>query len=110
MTTNYNPSSGVGVPYVRVHRITIDWPDRGLLPVARIEQSLAVILADGSIRQIEVLPTIQTTLDLANDGEDEIQIVHPETGDAVPGMVTTLNQTFLAVLAVVRAKQLATGG
>lgn len=105
MASNYNPSSGVGIPYKRAHRITIDWPDRGLVPHARIEQSLAVVLADGSIRQIEVIPPIHAALDLANEGDNQIQIVHPDTGEAIPGMTTTLNQAFLAVLAVVRKAQ-----
>jgi hypothetical protein len=106
-TTNYDPSSPVGVPYVRAHRVTIDWPDRGLLPRYAIEQSLAVRLADESIRQIEVLPTLHGSMDLANDGDTGIQVVHPDTGVDIPGMTTSLNQAFLAVLAVVRQAQVA---
>ena len=109
MATNYNPSSPVGVPYVRAHRVTIEWPDRGLVPWFVIEQSLAVRLADDSIRQIEVLPTLRGTMDLANDGDDAIQVVHPETGAEITGMTTSLNQAFLAVLAVVRQAQIAGG-
>jgi hypothetical protein len=103
---NYDSSSPVGVPYVRAHRVTIEWPDRGLLPWFVIEQSLAVRLADDSIRQIEVLPQLRGTMDLANDGEAPIPLVHPDTGAAL-GQDTTLNQAFLAVLAVVRQAQVA---
>jgi hypothetical protein len=104
---NYNPSSPVGVPYVRAHKVTINWPDRGLVPTFAIEQSLAVRLTDESIRQIELLPTLHGTMDLANDGDDAIQVVHPDTGVEIPGMTTSLNQAFLAVLAVVRQAQVA---
>ena len=102
---NYD-SSQVGVPYVRVHKIIIHYPDNGQLPWAVIDQSLAVKLADGTIRKIEDLPSLQRAFDLANDGSDPIPLVSPETGAAL-GADTSLNQVMLAILAVVRKEQLA---
>ncbi len=106
-TTNYNPSSPVGVPYVRAHRVTIDWPDRGLLPRRTIEQSLATRMADDTIRQLEVLTTIHGSMDLANDGDAPIPLINPETGETISGQFTSLNQAFMCVLAVVRQSQIA---
>lgn len=99
---NYDPSK-VGVPYVRAHRIVIDYPDGGRTPTATIEQSLAVKLADGTVRKLEDVPQIDATLNFAN-GNNPIPLVDPET--ALPtGSTTTLNQVFLGMLAVVRAEQ-----
>lgn len=101
---NYDASQ-MGVPYVRAHRIIINWPDSSMSPTASIEQSLAVLLADGSIRKLQDLPTIETALDMQNDGGDPIPLVNPEDGTDL-GQNTSLNMVMLGVLAVVRAKQL----
>lgn len=103
MTTNYNPSQ-VGVPYVRAHKITINYPDNNLLPTVRIEQSLAVKLLDGTPRQIEVLLPIERQIDLPNAGNDPIPMVDPETGEPI-GQNTSLNLTMLHILAVLRQEQ-----
>lgn len=105
---NYNASQ-VGVPFVRAYNIRIAYPDNGILPSVVIEQALAVKLADGTIRKIEDLAPINASIDLANDGNDPIPLVSPEDGSAL-GANTSLNQTFLAVLAVVRSKQLIAEG
>lgn len=100
--TNYDASQ-VGVPYVRAHRVTINYPDNKQMPTATIEQSLAVRMADGSARQLENLPAISCVLDFSK-GNDPIPLVSNETG-APLGADTSLNQAFIAVLAVVRAEQ-----
>lgn len=105
---NYNASQ-VGVPYVRAYNIRIAYPDNGALPSVVIEQGLAVKLADGTVRKLDDLSPINVSIDLANDGNDPIPLVSPEDGSAL-GADTSLNQTFLAILAVVRAKQLAAEG
>jgi len=105
MTTNYDASQ-VGVPYVRAHRITINYPDNGQLPSVAIEQSLAVKMADGSVRKLEDLEPISSTLDLQNDAMDPIPLVNLEDGSAL-GADTSLAMVMLGVLAVVREKQLA---
>ena len=100
---NYNGSQ-VGVPYVRAHRLTVNWPDNGQMPTALIEQSLGVKLADGTVRELQKLGDMTVTLDFATNGNTPIPLVSPE--DATPlGADTTLNQAFLAVLAVIRAEQ-----
>lgn len=109
MSTNYDPSQ-IGVPYVRVGRLTIDWPDsvQGAVPTAKIEQTLAVKLADGSIRTLEKMPDVSVQLDFAK-GNDPIPLINPENG--VPlGADTCLNQAMLTVLAVIRQHQIIAQG
>lgn len=100
---NYD-SSAVGVPYVRAQRITIEYPDRGLPPTVRIEQSLAVKMADGSVRELENKGSFSSSFNMAADGSKPIPLVFPDTGLAI-GQNTTLNNTMLAILAVVRNEQ-----
>lgn len=103
MSLNFDASQ-VGVPFVRAHKITIHYPDNGQTPWATIEQSNGVVLADGKVRTIEQLPTIQRSFDLQNDGNLPVPLVSPTTG-ADLGANTTLNQVFLGILAVVRQEQ-----
>lgn len=100
---NYNASQ-VGVPYVRSHKILIDYPDSGQLPTAVIEQSLAVKLADGTVRNLNDLPPLTITIDFAANGTTPIPLVSPEDGSAL-GANTTLQIAFLNILAVVRQAQ-----
>jgi hypothetical protein len=102
--SNYDGSQ-VGVPYVRAHRVTINWADSESTPTAFIEQSEGVKLADGTIRTLGPLPNILVHLDFAGSGDAAIPLINPENA-AHLGADTTLNQAFLAVLAVVRAEQL----
>lgn len=99
---NYDASQ-VGVPYVRAHRLIISYPDAGQMPTAVVEQSLAVKLADGTVRKLENLADLTINLDFSQ-GDAPIPLVSPD--NAAPlGADTTLNQAFLAVLAVIRAEQ-----
>lgn len=101
---NYDASQ-VGVPYVRANKIVIDYPEAPAMPSVVIEQALAVKLADGSVRTLETLAPLNISLDMLNDGNLPIPLVSPEDGSAL-GANTSLNQTMLAILAVVRSKQL----
>lgn len=113
---NYDASQ-VGVPYVRAHKITIYYPDNGLLPWAEIEQSLAVKLADAKVRKLEELPPITAVFDLGDLGNAFVPLVSPDTGaplDAgliqqLAGLVasghTSLNLVMLNLLAAVRQVQ-----
>ena len=102
---NYDGSQ-VGVPYVRVHRIEIDYPDAGQMPSAVLHQSLAVKCADGKNRKIDDLGTLGVQFDFAAHGSDPIPLVSPD--NAAPlGANTTLNMAMLNILAVVRKAQLA---
>jgi len=104
MTVNYN-NTAVGVPYVRGTQVVIDWPDAAGGPTkATVSQCTAVRLADGSIRNLDVLAPLNVVLDFTNHGNDPIPLVDPSTG-ANLGANTTLNQTMLGVLAVIRQFQ-----
>lgn len=100
---NYNASQ-IGVPYARAYRIVINYPDNGASPSVNVEQGLAVKLADSVVRKLESLPTLSFTLDMALDGNTAIPLVNPNDATLL-GANTTLNNTMLAILAVVRSKQ-----
>jgi len=100
---NYDASQ-VGVPYVRAHRVTVNWPESGQMPTAVVEQSLGVKLADGTVRELEKLSDLTIPLDFSR-GNDPIPLVNPEDGSPY-GADTSINQAFLAVLAVIRAAQI----
>lgn len=103
MPQNYD-SSAVGVPYVRVPSLVIDYTNNAH-PKVTIQQSLAVKLADGTIRELEPVPEIIAVFDMAADGTTPIPLVDPTTG-APLGMNTNLQQVMLSILAVVRKEQL----
>lgn len=107
---NYDPSQ-VGVPYVRAHRVTLVWPDsiERPLPHATIEQSLAVKLADGTIRTLEEMSPIEVELDFSKHGNDPVPLISPENAEPL-GTDTNLNQAMLAVLALVRQYQIIAQG
>jgi len=94
------------VPFVRAHRIEIDYPDSTGIPEATVYQSLAVVLADGSTRSIQPLAPMMLKLDLKAYGNDPIPLISPSTAKHL-GADTSLNQVFLGILAVVRQAQIA---
>lgn len=100
---NYD-STQVGVPYVRVPRITIDYTNNAF-PKVTIAQSLAVKLADGTLHEMAGLPEILATFDMATDGNKPIPLVNPTTGASMDAQAT-LNQVMLFILGVVRQEQL----
>ena len=99
---NYD-SSKVGVPYIRAHRIIIEYPT-GSNPRATILQSEAVRLADGTVRQIGEVSSIVAEFDFALNATNPIPLVHPDTGEPL-GADTNLQTVFLNILAVVRQLQ-----
>ena len=104
---NYNASQ-VGVPYVRANRIVINYPPAPESPNVVIEQSLAVKLANGSVRKLEDMAPINVTLDMLNDATVLVPLVSPEDGSSL-GANTTLQGTMLSILALVRQYQNASG-
>lgn len=103
MSRNYDGSQ-VGVPYVRTRQLIIDWRDNNQKPMVGIVQGTAVKLADGTIRALDPLPQINVELDFATDGDTPVPMISPD--NAAPlGTDTTLNQAFLAVLAIVHDRQ-----
>lgn len=107
MPQNYD-STQVGVPYVRAHHIEIFYPEDSRRPQVIIRQKLAVKLADGTVRSLEQLPDIIKTFDMATDGSVPVPMVDPTSG-APLGPNTTLQQTMLSILGVVRKLQLEQG-
>ena len=101
---NYDASQ-VGVPYVRAHRIVIEYPDALGIPEATVEQSLAVKLADGSVRKLQDLGTMVIKFDFANHGADAVPLVSPDNGSSL-GANTSLNMAMLNILAVIRQAQI----
>lgn len=101
---NYDASQ-VGVPYVRAHRIVIEYPDAMGIPEATVEQSLAVKLADGSVRKLQDLTPMLIKFDFAGHGGDPVPLVSPEDGSLL-GADTTLNMAMLNILAVIRQAQI----
>lgn len=101
---NYDASQ-IGVPYVRAHRIVIEYPDALGIPEATVEQSLAVKLADGAVRKLQDMESMVIRFDFAEHGGDPIPLVSPENG-ANLGANTTLNMVMLNILAVIRQAQI----
>ena len=104
MTARNYDSSQVGAPFVRAHRIEINYYDAGREPEVVVRQSLAVRLADGTVRQLEEIEAMQWTVPLSSAGADPIPLVSPEDGSAL-GADTSLNQVMLGILAVIRQRQ-----
>lgn len=102
MENNYNGSQ-VGVPYVRVNSLTIVYPPEGTTRV-HLAQALAMKGADGQVYEVGAIDSISAELDLVANGTDPIPLVSPEDGSAL-GADTTLQQVFVAILAVVRQIQ-----
>lgn len=101
---NYD-TSNIGVPYAKVNLLQVTWPDTvSGLPTATIGQVNCVVLADGTTRNLEPLPTLTATLDFANDAFTPIPLVDHITG-APTGQTTSLAEAFNHVLAVVRSIQ-----
>lgn len=101
---NYDASK-IGVPYVRAHRIVIEYPDSGKNPSAAIYQSMAIRLADGTIKNIENIEALNVEFDFALNGSTLIPLVNPDDASHL-GTDTTLINTMLSILAVVRSEQL----
>lgn len=102
---NYDASQ-VGVPFLRAYGIRIDYPDGGQPPVVVVEQAMAVKLADGTIRKLEDVTPLNIAIDMVNEGTVPIPLVNPEDGSPL-GPNTTLQGTFLSILAIIRKAQTA---
>lgn len=101
---NYDASK-VGVPYVRVSKVTIVYPDNSGQPYAQIEQSSAVKLENGEIRDFEKLGTISVPVDMRNKALEMFPMVNVNTGENM-GVETNLKTVMLHVLAAIRNFQL----
>ena len=99
---NYD-SSQVGVPYIRVSNITIQYPTSGITRVT-LEQETAVKLADNSIAVLNPIQSLSFTLDMEKDSQLDIPLIDPESGKEL-GSSTNLQQVMLGILAVIRPRQ-----
>lgn len=100
---NYD-SSAVGVPYIRVPSIQISYP-QPLHATIRFQEVEAVILADGSTRQLNEMGERSFNV-TPGQMADVIQLVDPTTGLDIPGHTMTVMQLMLGMLAVIRREQL----
>jgi len=98
---NYDGSK-VGVPYSRVVRFWVDYPDDGP-PMLTVEQAMEVKLADGTVWARDKLPQINSVVDFTK-ADQPIPLVHPETSESI-GQDTNLQQVFMNVLAYIRYVQ-----
>ena len=100
-------SSQVGVPYVRIHNIHIDYPAPGDALVTYFE-SEAVKMADGTIRKLQEYAAQQMRITPA-DMQRTIPLVDATTGEAL-GANVSIHDVMQAILAVLRAHQVERAG
>jgi hypothetical protein len=100
MPRNYDTTSKR--PYPRVTRIEIDYSPDGVPRIDYVEQ-VAIVDADRQVRHLALAPT-RHTLDLSTVTEP-VQIIHPATGEPIPGQTVTSQQLMLGLLAFLRADQ-----
>ena len=106
---NYNAST-VGVPYVRVNNININYlPD--MKAHVTFNQVMAVELADGSVVELGSTPIPNATfaLDMVSEINNSYPLVDNVTG-ANLGASMTLGQVLVGVLAIIRQNQLTING
>lgn len=103
MPANYD-STNVGVPYIRVNNIAIQYPPNSL-PVVFITQVNAVKLADGTIVELGAAEGLSFTVDMIGNANTPIPLVDPTSGAGL-GADTTLQGIMLSILAVIRQQQL----
>ena len=89
-------------PYPRVTEVLVRYAASGVPTIEYVEQ-MAVVDGDGRVQHLADGAT-RHTLDLSQITEP-VQIVHPETGAAIPGQVVTQQQLMLGILAFLRADQ-----
>lgn len=90
-------------PYPRVIEINISYPSVGVPRIEYIE-CMAVVDGNSTVQHIGASAT-RHTLDLAFVTEP-VEIVHPATGQPIPGQTVTSQQLMLGLLAFLRADQL----
>ena len=99
--TNYD-STKVGVPYMRVNRIEINYPSAATANVV-MSQTQCVMLADKSTIPMGEPSLLELALSPQDMGT-KIHIVDPATG-ADSGQTTTIGAVMVGLVAVIRAKQ-----
>lgn len=101
MPRNYNTTDHK--PYPRITDIAIAYSPAGVPSVQYVEQT-AVVDGSGQVHHIGTDAT-RHTLELSAITEP-VQIIHPATGEPIPGQMITSHQLMLGLLAFLRADQL----
>ncbi len=89
-------------PYPRISRVEIAYAESGLPIIVYVEQ-MAIVDGDGKVQHL-ALQSTRHALDLAAISEP-VQIVHPASGQPIPGQAVTSQQLMLGLLAFLRAYQ-----
>ena len=101
---NYDTTSGL--PYPRVTRITIDYPETGRPTVNYVERT-AIVDAAGVVRMLDGGgQEVWMELPAAHQ---PVGLVSPATGQPIPG-ATTVTELLMGMTAMVRRDQLRRDG
>jgi hypothetical protein len=100
MPRNYDTTTGL--PYPRVRRIIIDYPESGI-PTVEYEERTAIVDASGAVRLLDGRPEVRL-LPLPEPTQP-VGYVDPATGAQIPGS-TTVQQTLIGVTSLIRRGQL----
>lgn len=107
----------VGVPYVRVSKVVINYPSAGIAHVQLDEES-AVKLKDGAFLALSPLGALSDTIDLAVKGMDVMPLVDVDSGLPLDPVIcqqlgamvaagaVNMNFVMLTLLAAIRAQQM----
>jgi len=103
MTRNYQANI-VGRPYVRVDEINIKYnkPDEAFVTFNEVE---AILTDTGQVLKIRDIGKVSMTIN-PWDMDVDLQIVHPASAAAIPGMMTSYQNVMLGILAAIRKNQL----
>lgn len=94
----------VGGLRCQITDINISYPPSGT-PGICISQQYAVTMNDGTTQLLTPMNQVTMTLNPAVDGNTPVQMVDFNTGVALTGQFTTLNEVMLKVLAIARMYQ-----
>ena len=101
MTRNYDTTNSL--PYPRITDISISYGTDGVPRIEYVEQ-MAIVDSNGQVHHIGGSAS-RHPLDLTAITEP-VQVVHPATGQPIPGQTVTSQQVMLGLLAFLRADQL----
>lgn len=100
MPRNYDTTNGL--PYPRVTRIVIDYPESGI-PLVEYTEHTAIVDSGGTIRRLnDVGQRIMLQVPPPNE---PVQVINPATDADIPGVTTTVQQTMLGITALIRRDQ-----
>lgn len=100
MPRNYDTTNHK--PYPRVTSLSISYAQDGTPHIEYVEQ-MAILDGDNRVQHIDGTAR-RHVLDLSQITEP-VQVVHPATGQPIPGQTVTQQQLMLGLLAFLRAGQ-----